>query len=83
MKRKNGFTLAEILGVIVIIGLLLIIVAPILIGRIKNNQDLVNEAGNKIIYDAARQYVDENPNNYLLGNKYCIINKPSCRFEDW
>ena len=54
------------------IGLLLIIVAPILIGRIKNNQDLVNEAGNKIIYDAARQYVDENPNNYLLGNKYCI-----------
>lgn len=72
MKRKNGFTLAEILGVIVIIGLLLIIVAPILIGRIKNNQDLVNEAGNKIIYDAARQYVDENPNNYLLGNKYCI-----------
>ena len=43
MKRKNGFTLAEILGVIVIIGLLLIIVAPILIGRIKNNQDLVKK----------------------------------------
>ena len=39
--NKKGFTLAEILGVLVIIGLLLIIIGPLITARIKNNRNNV------------------------------------------
>ena len=72
MKNKKGFTLAEILGVIVIIGLLLIIAGPLIINRIRNNKEETETLGNKIIYSAAEQYINENNYKYPKGKSYCI-----------
>ena len=71
MKSK-GFTLSEILGVIVIIGLLLLLTAPLIISRLKSNDEVVDSASKKIIYSAASEYINENKNKYLEGRSYCI-----------
>ena len=47
---KKGFTLAEILGVIVIIGLLLILIVPPIINRISGSGDEAKDAENEFIY---------------------------------
>ena len=72
LKNKNGFTLAEILGVIVIVGLLLVIVSPLVVNRINSEKELVSSASEELIFNATSQFVEENQNIYLLGNKYCI-----------
>lgn len=72
MKNEKAFTLAEILGIIVIIGLLLIIVSPFIIGKIKENITNVDNVGNKLIYNAAQQIIDEDSEKYPKGKSYCI-----------
>lgn len=73
MDNSNdyGFTLAEILGVIVIIGLLLVIIGPLVVNRIKDNNDTVSLVGDSIIFEAASQYDDENPDTNNT-EKRCI-----------
>lgn len=70
--NKKGFTLAEILGVIVIIGLLLLIVTPVIVGRLGNTRETALNASNRLIYNAASQHVLENRNDYPAGKRYCI-----------
>ncbi|MBR2588092.1 MAG: type II secretion system protein, partial [Bacilli bacterium] len=72
MKNKKGFTLAEILGVIVIVGMLMILVTPGIINKLRSNRDNVEAAGNEIIYSAANQYISENKKTYKEGKQYCI-----------
>ncbi len=71
---KKGFTLAELLGVIVIIGILLILIVPTIINRINSSREEAENAGNNIIYDAADQYIREHPDDYPPGKsgRYCI-----------
>ena len=56
--NKKGFTLVEILGVIVIIGLLLLIVAPNLLNRINPKEAEITEIQKKMIEEAAGLYAD-------------------------
>lgn len=58
---KRGFTLVEILAVIVLLGIILVIVIPIL-GNVMDDrkQDLYNTQVNEI-EKSARQYVATNP----------------------
>ena len=72
---KKGFTLAEILAVIVIIGLLLILILPPVINRISGSSDEAKDAENEFIYSAADIYIREHPEKYPPGKsgKYCIL----------
>lgn len=72
---KKGFTLAEILAVIVIIGLLLILILPPVINRISSSSDEAKDAENEFIYSAADIYIREHPEKYPPGKsgKYCIL----------
>ena len=73
MKEK-GFTLAEILGVIVIIGILLILIIPTVINRLSESSETAQKTGINIIFDAVAQYINEHPNEYPPGKsgRYCI-----------
>ena len=59
MKSK-GFTLIEVVGVIVILGILGVIVLPIIIGVITENGNTIDEAQERLIKDAAKSYVSAN-----------------------
>ena len=71
-NRKKGFTLAEILGVIVIIGILLILVGPMIITKIGNKKELTQNVGYDLVYVAAQLYINENKSEYPNGKIYCI-----------
>lgn len=74
---EKGFTLTELLGVIVIVGILLLLIVPTIINRIGNTEDEAKESNNQIIYNAADQYIKEHPEDYPPGKsgRYCITIK--------
>ena len=73
MKNK-GFTLVEIMGVIVIVGLLLLLIVPNLVNRISGGKGRVTQVTKDIIYNGASQYIRENKNVYKVG-EYCVLIK--------
>ena len=72
--NKKGFTLAELLGVIVIIAAMALIVLPPVINQISFQEDRIEEATKKIIEEAVYLYIDFNENEYPMtpSNRYCI-----------
>lgn len=73
MKNK-GFTLVELLGVIIILALLMLIVFPKIINSIKTSSDEVDELTMKLISSASDLYINDYQKDFpkLDGAKYCI-----------
>ena len=73
MKNK-AFTLIELLGVIMILGVLVLIAFPPLLKQIKETKKGINDATKSLIIDAAKDYYEENKSNYerTEGMTYCI-----------
>ena len=59
MLKKKGFTLIEILAVIVILGVLAVLVVPSLIGIINDSKERAYELQIKTIETAAKDYITE------------------------
>lgn len=57
MKKEEGFTLVELLAVIVILGIILAIAIPSVSGVINRAQNDANEAEKELAVEAARLYV--------------------------
>lgn len=72
--KKNGFTLVELLGVIVVIAVLSLLVFPIVMNQFRKNKKQISETMKTMIIDATSLYVDADPNVYIKnnGNIYCI-----------
>ncbi len=72
--KKNGFTLVELLGVIIVIVALSLVVFPLVINGFKRNKKEVSAITKRLIEDAAITYMDKNPNMYekVEGNVYCV-----------
>ena len=71
---KKGFTLAELLGVIVVIGLLLLLLIPLIINGVKNKEEEVGYVQEEIIYDAVSEYLDGDKGSFPgnPGDVYCV-----------
>lgn len=69
--KRNGFTLAELLGVIVILAAVSLIAFPPIINQIKKSRSELDAALNSLILTAANQYLEEN-NLSMDGTSYCI-----------
>lgn len=57
---KKGFTLVEMLSVIIIIALLSLIVLPQIVNQVGNQKENVSDVTKNVIYSAAELYLDEN-----------------------
>lgn len=55
---KKGFTLVELLGVIVILGIIGLIVTPLVLGTINDSEENVNEMQVETIKRAAKNYAN-------------------------
>lgn len=74
MKSKKGFTLVELLAVMIIISALSIIIIPSIINYINRNKKDISDAAKKIIYAGAELYLDNNANLFPKNEGYsnCI-----------
>ncbi len=72
--KKNGFTLVELLGVVIIIAVLSLVVFPLVMNGFKKNRTEISGVTKKLIEDATIMYMDGKPNLYekVDGNIYCI-----------
>ena len=72
MKNK-GFTLTELLGVIIILSILVLLVFPKVYNSVKSNKN-GDKVVEKIIYNATSLYMDDNSDYYIKDQSktYCI-----------
>ncbi|MFL2070948.1 competence type IV pilus major pilin ComGC [Marinilactibacillus psychrotolerans] len=60
IKKENGFTLVELLAVLVILGIIVAIAIPAIGNIIDNAEDSASESEIALVEDAARLYFIEN-----------------------
>lgn len=73
MKNK-GFTLVELLGVLIILAILGILVSQVIIDRVKESNQKMEKLAKDIIISSARDYIAANSNSFVktIGKTYCI-----------
>ena len=72
---KKGFTLTELLGVIVILGILSLLTFPSVINQIRKARTTITSAQQTLIISAAESYISARPNEYPLDtypHTYCL-----------
>ncbi len=61
---KNGFTLIELIAVVLILSIILVISVPNLLSNIKDNKIKASQSKENIVVSAARNYAIDNELNY-------------------
>lgn len=82
MKKKNGFTLIETMGVLILLSVILLLIFPTVTKWLKSAEDSIDDATKDLIIVSAKDYVDESELSIFKKNsyEYClsleeIINK--------
>ena len=70
--NKKAFTLIELLGSIVILGLIALVAFPAILNFLSSSQNNIDEAKKSVIIGAAKEYVNDNINSY---KKESTLNK--------
>ncbi len=71
---KKGFTLAELIGVVIILALIALLAFPPILNSIRKTKGELSDASKEILYSATGLYVSENLNDFpkYNGNTYCV-----------
>lgn len=72
--KKHGFTLIEVIGVVLIMGLLTLLILPPIVNQLSSRKKEISNASLQLIYDATDLYVKERESIYPItpGATYCI-----------
>lgn len=57
---KKGFTLVELLGVIVLLATIILIVTASVLNAVKSTNSTLDESTKKVLYTAAETYLNDN-----------------------
>lgn len=71
---KKGFTLIEVLAVILAISLITLLVVPNILNSVNNKKSNISETARDMIYKAADLYITDNSTSYPIDEDvtYCI-----------
>ena len=69
--KRNGFTLVELMAVIVIISLIALLTFPNIINQIKKTKKSNNKMIEDVVIEQAKKYVSDNKDE-LLEDEYCM-----------
>ena len=71
---KKGFTLAELIGVVIILALIALLAFPPILNSIRKTKGELSDASKEILYNATSLYVSENLNDFPKhkGNTFCV-----------
>lgn len=72
--KRNGFTLVELLGVIIVLSLLVILVFPSIVNSVKNSSTKTDDLTKEMIYKAADLYISNHKGEFIKtnGSQYVI-----------
>ena len=73
MKKEKAFTLIELLGVLVVLGLIVLIAFPNIVSLIEKTDDQEYERLKKDIELATEVYVNQNKDNFYLSEENDFI----------
>ena len=71
-KKKNGFTLVELLGVLIVLVILSMVVVTTYTKLKKDADTTIDDALAILIKDASVTYVKKNKTNIEVNNVYCL-----------
>lgn len=71
---KKGFTLIELISVVIIMGLIMAAVVPTVLNQIKGKEADISETSKQVIYLATNEYVKNDKISYPIksNNVFCI-----------
>ena len=71
---KKGFTLVELIGVVIILALIALLAFPPILNSIRKTKIELSNASKEILYNAVDLYISENLNDFPKnnGNIYCV-----------
>ena len=72
--NKRAFTLVEVIGVIIVLGLIALLAFPPMLNMVKNSENKVSDATKNLIYTSSMQYTTKYMNDFPKkeGNVYCL-----------
>ena len=72
--KKNGFTLVELICVIMLLSIIITLSTIAIINILKNSREKENSASMELIKTATKDYMNKYENNYYIKNgvSYCI-----------
>ena len=69
--KRNGFTIVELMAVIIIISLIALLTFPNIINQIKKTKKSNNKMMEDVVIEQAKKYVNDNKED-LLEDEYCL-----------
>jgi len=83
MKKEEGFTLVELLAVIVILGIIVAIAIPAIGGVIDRAGSGANDAENALVEDAARLYYTTNREEVTFSGDTATVSVDDLRSDGY
>ena len=71
---KKGFTLVELIGVVIILGMIALLAFPPLLNMLRDTNAEISKVNETLLLTAADQYINQYQNDFPKedGNVYCI-----------
>ena len=78
---KKGFTLVELLGVIVILTVIGFIAVPTALNMYRGSKEELSDLAEQVLITSTKSYVNDNENDFPIynGNVYCVSLKKVVR----
>lgn len=73
MKNKKGFTLVEVISVVLVIAIILLVAIPAIYSHIRKGKEKINESNMTALELAAREYYSENRGELPNYNLYSLV----------